>query len=55
MVNYLHSMLLLELEVLLPQGVDSINHDLDQLNLGVAETVLVGDVISVALNIMNHE
>jgi len=40
--------LLLELEVLLPQGVDGINHDLDQLDLGVAETVLVGDVISVA-------
>ena len=40
--------LLLELEVLLPQGVDGVNHDLDQLNLGVAETVLVGDVISVA-------
>jgi len=37
--------LLLELEVLLPQGVDGVNHDLDQLDLGVAETVLVGDVI----------
>ena len=41
-------MLLLELEVLLPQGVDGVNHDLDQLNLRVAETVLVGDVISVS-------
>jgi len=40
--------LLLELEVLLPEGVDSINHDLDQLDLGVAKTVLVGDVISVS-------
>ena len=40
--------LLLELEVLLPQGVDGVNHDLDQLDLGVAETVLVGDVIGVA-------
>ena len=41
--------LLLELEVLLPQGVDGVNHDLDQLDLGVAETVLVRDVIGVAL------
>ena len=41
-------MLLLELQILLPEGVDSVNHDLDQLDLGVAETVLVGDVISVA-------
>ncbi len=40
--------LLLELEVLLPQGVDGVNHDLDQLDLGVSETVFVGDVISVA-------
>ena len=41
-------MLLLELEVLLPQGVDSVDHDLDQLHLGVAQTVLVGDVVGVA-------
>merc|ERR1719295_1799715 len=34
--------------VLLPQGVDSINHLLDQLNLGVSEPVLVGDVIGVS-------
>ena len=40
--------LLLELEVLLPQGIDGVNHDLNQLHLGIAETVLVGDVISVA-------
>ena len=40
--------LLLELEVLLPQGVDGVNHNLNQLHLGIAETVLVGDVISVA-------
>jgi len=46
--SYLESVLLLELEVLLPEGVDSVNHDLDQLNLGVSETVLVGDVISVS-------
>jgi len=46
--SYLESVLLLELEVLLPEGVDSINHDLDQLDLGVAKTMLVGDVISVS-------
>ena len=44
----LQAVLLLELQILLPEGVDSVNHDLDQLDLGVAETVLVGDVISVA-------
>ena len=45
---YLHAVLLLPLEVLLPQGVDTVNHDLDQLDLGVAQSVLVGDVVSVA-------
>ena len=44
----LHAVLLLELDILLPEGVDSVNHDLDQLDLGVAKTVLVRDVISVA-------
>merc|ERR1719317_1834536 len=34
--------------VLLPQGVDTINHLLDQLNLRVSEPVLVGDVIGVS-------
>merc|ERR1719490_244086 len=34
--------------VLLPQGVDSINHLLDKLNLGVSEPVLVGDVVGVS-------
>ena len=42
------SVLLLELDILLPEGVDSVNHDLDQLDLRVAKTVLVGDVIGVA-------
>ena len=42
----LHSVLLLELQILLPESVDGVNHDLDQLNLGVAKTMLVGDVIS---------
>jgi len=39
---------LLVLLVLLPQGVDSINHLLDELNLGVSEPVLVGDVVGKA-------
>jgi len=43
----LHAVLLLELQILLPEGVDTINHDLDQLNLRVAKTVLVGDVVGV--------
>ena len=34
--------------VLLPQGVDAINHLLDELNLGVSEPVLVGDVVGVS-------
>merc|ERR1712012_423143 len=37
---------LLVLLVLLPQGVDAVNHLLDKLALGVSEPVLVGDVIS---------
>merc|ERR1712172_110000 len=39
---------LLVLLVLLPQGVDAINHLLDELNLGVSEPVLVGDVVGEA-------
>jgi len=39
--------LLLEFKILLPESVDSVNHDLDKLNLGVSKTMLVGDVISV--------
>ncbi len=42
-------MLLLEFLVLLPQGVDSINHGLDKLHLRVAKTMLVGDVVGVTL------
>jgi len=45
---FLHAVLLLPLEVLLPEGVDTVNHDLDQLNLGVSKTMLVGDVVGVA-------
>ena len=44
----LHAVLLLELEVLLVQGVDAVNHALHKLDLGVAQTVLVGDVVGVA-------
>lgn len=40
-------MLLLELNILSVQGVDTVNHALDKFNLGVSETVLVGDIISV--------
>ena len=39
-------MFLGELPVLLHQGVDAVNHLLDVLHLGVAEPVLVGDVVS---------
>ena len=38
----------LEPLVLAPQGVYSINHDLDQLNLGVSQSVLVGNVVGAA-------
>jgi len=40
--------LLLQFKILLPEGVDTINHGLDQLDLRVAKTMLVGNVISVA-------
>merc|ERR1719341_2282517 len=39
-------MLLLPFQIFLPQSVDTINHDLDQLDLRVSKTVLVRDVIS---------
>ena len=45
-VEDLQSVFLLELKILLVEGVDSINHGLDKLNLGVSETVLVGNIIS---------
>ena len=44
----LHAVLLLELEVLLPEGVDAVDHALHELDLGVAEAVLVRDVVGVA-------
>jgi len=46
--GYLHAVLLLELHVLLVQGVDSVNHGLDKLDLGVSQSVLVGDVVGVS-------
>ena len=39
------AVLLLELQILLVESVDTINHGLDQLNLGVAQAVLVGNVV----------
>jgi len=39
---------LLEFLVLLPQLVHTVNHLLDELNLGVSQPVLVGDVVSVS-------
>ena len=46
MITCLEAVLLGELAVLLHQGVDAVNHLLDQLHLGVAQPVLVGDVVS---------
>ena len=42
-------MFLLELLILLPQGVNTVNHDLDELNLGVSQPVLVGHVVCAAI------
>ena len=44
----LHSVLLLQFKILLPEGVDTINHGLDELDLRVAKTMLVGNVVGVA-------
>merc|ERR1712102_8548 len=44
---HLNSSSSLQFLVLLPELVDSINHFLDKLNLRVAQSVLVGDIISV--------
>jgi len=45
---YLHAVFLLEFQVLLVEGVDTINHGLDELDLRVSQTVLVGNVIGVS-------
>ena len=42
----LEFMFLGEFLVLLDEGVDSVNHLLNQLHLRVAESVLVGDIVS---------
>ena len=47
-VGNLHAVLLLELDILLVEGVDAVDHALHKLDLGVAQTVLVGDVVGVA-------
>jgi len=39
--------LLLQFKILLPEGVDTINHLLDELDFRVTQTMLVGNVISV--------
>merc|ERR1719513_50938 len=44
--HHLHSVLLLQVKILLVESVNSVNHDLDKLDLRVSKTVLVGDVIS---------
>merc|ERR1712165_142661 len=44
----LHSVLLLQFKILLPEGVDAINHGLDELNLRVTKTMFVGNVIGVS-------
>jgi len=46
--GYLHAVFLLEFQILLVKGVDTINHGLDKLDLGVSKTMLVGNVISVS-------
>ena len=43
-----NAVLLLESLVFLPEGVDTVNHGLDKLDLGVSQPVLVGDVIGAA-------
>lgn len=42
-------MLLLQSLVLLPEGVDTVDHGLDKRNLGVSQPVLVGHVVCAAV------
>lgn len=51
LVVRLDAVLLLELDVLLVEGVDAVDHALHQLHLGVAQAVLVRDVVRVACDI----
>ena len=43
-------MFLLELLVLLDEGVDAVYHALNKLHLGIAQPMLVGDVIGYTCN-----
>jgi len=45
----LKSVFLLEFLVLLPEGINAINHDLDELNLRVSQPVLVGHIVCAAI------
>jgi len=47
-LGYLHAVLLLELQVLLVEGVDTVNHGLDKGDFGVTQSMLVGNVVGVA-------
>jgi len=44
----LHAVFLLQFKILLPQGVDTVNHGLNKLNFRVSKTMLVGNVIGVS-------
>ena len=44
-------MLLRQGLVLLPEGVDSVNHGLDEGDLGVSKPVLVGHVVGAACGV----
>ena len=46
---HLEAVLLLEIKIFLEQGVHSVNHGLDQLNLRVAQTMLVGNIVGDAI------
>ena len=50
-MHLLHAMLLLELQVLLVESVDTINHGLDKLDLGVSQSVLVGHVVGASCGV----
>ena len=38
----------MQFKILLPEGVDTINHGLDELDLRVSKTMFVGNVIGVS-------
>ena len=51
----LQAVLLLQGLVLLPEGVDTVNHGLDESNLGVSQPVLVGHVVGAACGVSGLE